>query len=42
MICERGGCGGNKPEPHPFFVVAMLVGVTAILLLFQFAGQALK
>ena len=36
MICERGGgCGGNKPVPHPLFALLLLVGVTSLLVLIQ-------
>ena len=36
MNCERGGgCGGDKPEPHPLVALLMLVGVTSLLVLMQ-------
>ncbi len=42
MICERGGCGGNKPEPPGLAVLALFFGVSGLLALFQFAGPLLK
>ena len=32
MICDRGGCGGSKPEPPLRFVFGDLVLVTVVLL----------
>ena len=42
MLCERGGCGGNKPEPHPLVAFAILAGVTGLLLLIYAAVGGLK
>lgn len=42
MICERGGCGGGKPDPHPGVALAMLFGVSAVLVLMRFAGTLIQ